>query len=341
MIISRTPFRISFFGGGTDYPAWLREHPGAVLVTTIDKYSWISCRYLPPFFEHRIRVVWSEVETVQEVSQIRHPVVREALRHLGMDQGLEIHHDGDLPARAGLGSSSSFTVGLLHSLHALRGRMSGKRELAAEAIRIEQERLRENVGAQDQVAAAFGGLNRIDFGPDGDFRVSPMILTRDRSELFQDHLLLFFTGFSRFGSEIAGDQIRAIPERTRELSSMYEMVSEGARILAAGDLSDFGRLLDEGWKLKRSLTARISTPQIDAIYESARRAGALGGKLLGAGGGGFMVFFAPPDAHPGIRKALAGLLHVPFRFERLGTQIVSYEPEEVPPPNGQERRRSP
>jgi D-glycero-alpha-D-manno-heptose-7-phosphate kinase len=325
MIISRTPFRISFFGGGSDYPAWYRDNGGAVLSTTIDKYCHISCRYLPPFFEYRHRIVYSKFEHVNAIDEIVHPAVREVFRFMDVRDGLEIHHDGDLPARSGLGSSSSFTVGLLHALYALKGRMVGKRRLALEAIHIEQEMIRENVGSQDQTIAAFGGLNRIGFGGDNHIEVRPITIRADRLNLFQDHLMLFFTGFSRIASEVAVDTIRRIPDRREELRSLRDMVDEAAGILNGdGPLDDFGRLLDQGWKLKRSISESISTSRIDEIYDTARKAGAVGGKLLGAGGGGFMLFFVHSDARKRVREALKSLLHVPFRFEFLGSQIIYY-----------------
>ena len=327
MIISRTPFRISFFGGGTDYPAWYKENGGAVLATTINKYCYLTCRYLPPFFEHRSRIVWSRIEHVQDVSQIEHPAVRELLTIMGIDDGLEIHHDGDLPARSGLGSSSSFVVGLLHALYALKGEMRSKNQLALEAIKFEQNRLQENIGSQDQVSVACGGFNRIDFGGPEEFHVSTLILPEERLRMLEDHLMLFYTGIARNASEIAGEQIRVTTHIRRELTEMYDMVAEGANILGGnGDISDFGRLLDESWQLKRSLTDLITTPLVDDIYEKAKSAGAIGGKLLGAGGGGFVLLFVTPEKHVAIKKVLGNFLHVPFRFESAGSQIIYYEP---------------
>jgi D-glycero-alpha-D-manno-heptose-7-phosphate kinase len=327
MIISRTPYRISFFGGGTDYPAWYREHGGAVLATTINKYCHLTCRYLPPFFEHRSSVVWSQIELVREPEEIKHPAVREALLFLNIRDGVALHHDGDLPARSGLGSSSTFTVSLLHALHALQGRMPSKMQLAREAIRIEQERLKEHVGVQDQILAACGGFNRLTFRRDDSFEVTPMALPSDRIERLQDHLLLFYTGISRWASEVAAEQIKAIPAKQAELGRIHEMVEEAVGILnSRRPLAQFGEMLHESWLLKRSLTRRVSNAEIDAAYEAARRAGALGGKILGAGGGGFLLFFAPPERHARVMAALDGLLHVPFRFETFGSQIIFYEP---------------
>jgi D-glycero-alpha-D-manno-heptose-7-phosphate kinase len=333
MIISRTPFRVSFFGGGTDYPAWFREHGGAVLATTINKYCYISARFLPPFFDHASRIVWSQIELVRDRAEVQHPVVREALAFLDIREGVELHHQGDLPARTGLGSSSAFSVGLLNALYGLRGVMAGKEQLAREAIHIEQERLKETVGCQDQVITAHGGLNRIDFWGDASFRVAPIMIPWERLNALQSHLMLFFTGLSRTASEVAAAQVSAIPSRVRELRVIHQMVDEATAILRDGrDLAAFGSLLDEGWQLKRSLTDQISTPAIDDVYATARRAGCLGGKLIGAGGGGFMLLFAPPEAQPAVRAALRGLLEVPFRFESVGSHVIFYDRPDGPPP---------
>lgn len=326
MIISRTPFRISFFGGGTDYPAYYRDHGGACLSMTINKYCYLTCRYLPPFFDYKSRVVWSRTELVHDNADIQHPSVRATLRYLGIDRGMEIHHNGDLPARTGLGSSSSFTVGLLHALYALKGEIKSKMQLAKEAIHIEQVALAENVGVQDQIAAAFGGLNRIEMQTNDEFQVSPLIVSRDRLKAFGDHLMMFYTGVSRSASEIAGEQIKAIPKKSSELRTMYNLVQAGQSILAGnGDLNEFGRLLHETWRMKRALSARISTDLVDEIYAAARREGALGGKLLGAGGGGFVLLFAPPERQEHIRAALKDFLHVPFGFDFSGSQILYCE----------------
>lgn len=330
MIISRTPFRMSFFGGGTDYPVWFREHGGAVLATTIDKYCYISCRRLPPFFEHRSRIAYSRIELVKNHEDIEHPAVRGVLKYLNINDGLEIHHDGDLPARTGLGSSSSFTVGLLHTLYALQHIMPSKDQLAQAAIHVEQNVLGEAVGCQDQVLAAYGSLCKATFFPNGEIGHTPIIMQPDRLAAFQSHLQLYFTGFSRIASEVAREQIDRTKQRTAELFAMLQMVEEGIAILTgAGDLAAFGTLLHEGWMLKRRLTSRITTPAIDEIYTAARAAGALGGKLLGAGGGGFMLLFAKPEDHERIRLALPGLLQVPFKFEGLGTQIVFYQEDHL------------
>jgi len=327
MIISRTPFRISFFGGGTDYPVWYKEHGGAVLGTTIDKYCYITCRYLPPFFEHKHRVVYSQAELVRDIAEIRHPSVRETLRFMGITEGMEIHHDGDLPARTGLGSSSAFTVGLLHALHALRGDMPSKMQLARDAIHIEQNMIKESVGSQDQVLAAFGGFRHVDFGGENHIEVQPVTIKPQRLELLQNHLMLFFTGLSRSASEIAEQLINQTPSKKRELAEIHGMVDEAINILSGdSDLLEFGKLLHENWQLKRSLTDKISTPYIDYLYETFIGAGATGGKLLGAGGGGFILIFVRPELQPKVKNSVKGLLHVPFHFENLGSQIIFYEP---------------
>ena len=327
MIISRTPFRVSFFGGGTDYDAWFREHGGAVLSTTINRYSYISCRYLPPFFDYRNRIVWSKIETVSKHDEIIHPVVREVLKMMEL-QGVEIHHDGDLPSRSGLGSSSSFTVGILHALNAMLGKMMTKEQLARTAINVEQELLKENVGVQDQIAAAYGGLNKIEIHPDSSFNVSPITLRAERLAALEDSLLLFYTGTSRFASEIAGEKVRSIPNKTAELHRMRQMVDEGVEILNNGsDLGDFGRLLDEAWQIKRELSSKVAPKFVDEIYAKARAAGALGGKLLGAGGGGFMLFFVEPERRQEVLTALEHLLVVPIKFDYFGSQIIFYDPD--------------
>ena len=328
MIISRTPFRISFFGGGTDYPVWYHDNGGSVLGTTIDKYCYITCRCLPPFFEHKYRIVYSQSELVRRLDEIRHPAVREVLRFMGISEGMEIHHDGDLPARTGLGSSSSFTVGFLHALYALKGIMPSKMQLAKDAIHIEQDIIKENVGSQDQILTALGGLRRIDFNGGQNIDSQRITISSQRIESLESHLMLFFTGLSRTASEIAGEQIKQTPNKKEELVRMHRMVDEAIRILNDdNDLSDFGRLLHESWQVKRSLTDKISTPDIDCIYEKAMQAGATGGKLLGAGGGGFILFFVKLERQPGVKKALNDFLNVPFRFESSGSQIIFYEPD--------------
>lgn len=328
MIITRTPFRISFFGGGTDYPGWFREHGGAVLATTINKYCYITCRRLPPFFEHKHRIVYSHIENVITIDEIKHPAVRAVLNWAKVQDGMEIHHDGDLPARSGLGSSSSFTVGLLHALQGLNGQMSYKGGLARDAIHVEQNIIGENVGSQDQVSAAFGGFNRIDFHRNNTFDVSPVILPVHRREELRDHLMLCFTGFSRIASEVAKSKIDNLKSREKELKLMRAMVDEALSILndANESIDSFGKLLDASWQYKRSLSDRVSTPEIDSIYQAAMNAGAIGGKILGAGGGGFLLLFAKPERHAAIRDRLNKLIHVPFDFEDSGSRVVLYQP---------------
>jgi D-glycero-alpha-D-manno-heptose-7-phosphate kinase len=328
MIITRTPFRISFFGGGSDYPVWYRENGGVVLSTTINKYCYISCRYLPPFFDNKYLIRYSQREFTKGIDEIKHPSVRECLKYLNVEKGIEMVHTSDIPAQSGIASSSAFTVGLLHALYALKGEIVTKRQLARESIHIEQNIIRENVGSQDQVAVAFGGFNRIEFGGESDFFVNPITVKKEKMDLLQAHMLLFFTGFARNASEIAGEQIKKTPENRIELKIMMEIVDEAITVFRnEADIKDFGKLLHESWKLKRGLTNLISTNAIDEMYESARRAGAIGGKLLGAGGGGFMLLFAEPEKHPAI-KAKLKLLHVPFCFENLGTQIVLYSTQD-------------
>lgn len=329
MIITRTPLRISFFGGGTDYPVWYRDHGGSVLSTTIDKCCYITCRRLPPFFDFHSRVSYSRVENVQANTEIWHPSVRGCLEFLGIEDGVEIHHIADLPARTGLGTSSAFTVGLLLGLYALKNQMRDKQALAADAIRVEQELLGEAVGSQDQVSAAYGGFNRINFLPDGSIDVRRVVAPQSRLAELEQHLALYFTGFSRTASEVASEQVRLTSQREKELRAILQLVDEGEAIINAPERSlvDFGRLLHEGWQLKRSLTNRITNSDIDEIYQAGREAGAIGGKLLGAGGGGFMLFFVPPERREALRTRLQKLLCVPFSFSLRGSQVAVYEPE--------------
>jgi D-glycero-alpha-D-manno-heptose-7-phosphate kinase len=329
MIITRTPLRISFFGGGTDYPVWFNQNGGAVLSTAIDKYCYITCRRLPPFFDYRSRISYSKVENVANNDAIEHPSVRGCLQFLNIRDGVEIHHVADLPARTGLGTSSAFTVGLLLGLYALHDRMRDKHTLAQDAIYVEQELLREAVGAQDQVIAAYGGFNRINFHRDGSFDVQPVLAPRDRIAALHEHMLLFFTGFARFASEVAQVQIKETPKRHSELTAMFQMVSEAESIVtdAKREITEFGNLLHESWKLKKSLTDKISNPHLDEIYDAGREVGAIGGKLLGAGGGGFMLFFVPPHRRKALVERLHKLLCVPFEFPVRGSQVVVYEPE--------------
>ncbi len=327
MIISKTPFRISFFGGGTDYPTWYKENSGSVLSTTIDKYCYITMRYLPPFFEHKHRIVYSFIENVKSIDEIKHPSVKALLKLFKIEKGVEIHHDGDLPARSGIGSSSAFTVGMLHCLYALNGKIMSKNELAKQAIMVERDILKENVGSQDQVAVAYGGFNRIVFNKDSSFTVEPMILPAKRLELLQGHIMLIFTGLSRYASEIAGYQIKNMSNHNRELKIIQQMVGEAVAILnSRRDIALFGKLLHESWLLKKSLSCKISNSAIDSIYEKALRWGALGGKIIGAGSGGFMLLFVPPQRQKKLREKLNKLLEVKFKMENSGSQIIHYSP---------------
>ncbi|EKD83494.1 MAG: hypothetical protein ACD_39C00636G0006 [uncultured bacterium] len=330
MIITRTPFRISFFGGGTDYPVWYRENGGCVLSTTINKYCYINLRYLPPFFDMKYLVRYSVREETKTVDEIKHPSVRACLKHLEIEKGVEVLHTSDIPARSGIGSSSSFTVGLLSSIYALKGKMISKRQLAREAIRVEQDIIQENVGSQDQVAVAFGGFNKIEFGGEKEFFVSPITIDNEKLDHFQNHLMLFFTGLSRNSSDIAKEQINNTGNKKTELKTMQEMVDHSIEILNGNpsDICDFGKLLNESWQLKRGLSKLISNNFLDDIYETARKNGALGGKLLGAGGGGFMLLFVPPERQQKMKEALKDILYVPFRFENLGSQIILYSAQD-------------
>ncbi len=329
MIISRTPFRISFFGGGTDYPSWFREHGGAVVGAAIDKYSYISMRRLPPFFTHRYRIVYSQIELVEQISEIKHPAVRGILADMDVKEGLEIHNDADLPARSGLGSSSSFTVGLLNALYALDSRMVSKRELATEAIRMEQDVLKEHVGSQDQLWAAYGGLNRIDFHRDGSFAVTPVILSPQRRDELTRSIMLFFTGFSRFASDFAQEKINNMNSRKSQLRTIRSMVDSAIDMLRdpKTPVRELGDLLHDSWRLKRELAENISNAQIDEIYQAGREAGAIGGKLLGAGGGGFMLFLVDPEKREQVRERLQNLIHVSVGFDNDGSKIVLYQPD--------------
>jgi D-glycero-alpha-D-manno-heptose-7-phosphate kinase len=325
MIITRTPFRISFFGGGTDFPVWYRDNGGAVLSTTIDKYCYISCRLLPPFFNYKHRIVYSKSECVNNIDEIQHPSVRETCRFMNIEQGLELHHDGDLPARSGLGSSSAFTVGLLHALYGLNGRIVTKKRLALESMHIEQKMIGENVGSQDQVAVAFGGLNKISFKGDYNIEVIPITISAQRLNDLQSRLMLFFTGFTRYATDVEKEKLRNIRGKNVEMQGLLQMVDSAIDILNAGcDFDDFGRMLHESWMIKKSLSDQVSTSNIDAIYETALKNGALGGKLLGAGGGGFILFYVRPEQQDRLKQELSHLLNVPFRFDSLGSQIIYY-----------------
>ena len=326
MIITRTPFRISFFGGGTDYPVYFRKYGGAVLSTAINHYCYITLRKLPPFFDYKYSLRYSLSETSADLDSIRHSTVRECLRFLDYPHAIEMTYSGDIPASSGIASSSSFCVGFLHSLYALQGKMVAKRELATDAIHVEQNMVRENVGSQDQIISAFGGFNRIDFHIDNTFKVTPVIMSSERLNTLNDNLLFFYTRVSRRAPEIAGDLIKNTPNRLRELDALKGIVDSAIRIINSGTscFDDFGLLLHENWILKKSLSNGISNDNFDDLYGKAIDAGALGGKLCGAGGGGFFLFYVPIDRQQNVIKALNGLLHVPFRFETNGSQIIFF-----------------
>ncbi len=327
MIVSRTPHRISFFGGGTDYPDYYLQHGGKTLGVTIDKYSYLNVRKLPPFFEHKHRIVYSRQENVSKIEDIIHPAVRETLKYLKVNYGVSIHHDGDIPARSGMGSSSAFTVGLLNSLKALEGKMVSKKELTRMSIEIEQDWIKENVGSQDQTFAAYGGLNTLNFLQNGEITAEPVIMTHKRLLEFQGNILLFFTGLSRAASDILDEQMAKTALNVPNLNRMKALVEDAHEILVSDtDLNQFGELLNITWGLKKSLSSKVTNPTIDSMYEKALNAGALGGKLLGAGSGGFMIFYVETNNQAHVKKALNNYLHIPFCFDFDGSKIVVYEP---------------
>ncbi len=327
MIITQTPFRMSFFGGGTDYPEFYMEHGGCVLSTTFDKYCYVMVRHLPPFFDYSNQVTYGIIERTNSADEIVHPAVREAMKWLKM-YDLRIVYEADLPARSGLGSSSSFAVGLLSAFYSIKGKYVDKKKLADDAIYLERTLCNENGGIQDQIAVAYGGFNRIDFKA-GGYSVSPVIMPEGRKKKLNSRLMLFFTGFSRLSSTIAEKQKEATNKKVHELLEMKVLVDEAEKVLASAsdNLDEFGKLLDYSWKVKRSLTDDIATDFIDEIYNRAVGAGALGGKLLGAGGGGFMVFYVEPDRQASVKNALSDLIYVPFEFENLGSKVMYYTAE--------------
>lgn len=330
MIVTRTPYRISFFGGGTDFSAWYQEHGGDVLSATINHYNYISCRYLPPFHaEYRNKIAWRIMEYPDSVEDIQHNAIRAALLHYDVKQGVEISNQCDLPARSGLGSSSAFCASLIQSIYALKQKMITKYGLVKETIMLERDLLKEYGGIQDQIATVYGGLNYIHINTNGSFEVNPMLINEERKKLFNSKLMLFFTGVSRTSSELAEKQTKAIKHNIRQLEAMQKMTLDACQILGAsnGDLSDFGRLLNETWQLKKSLSKDISTQLIDDIYQIGIDNGALGGKILGSGGGGFILFYADEKYQAKVRKALDNLIYVPFKFDDQGCNIVYYAPK--------------
>lgn len=322
MIITRTPYRCSMFGGGSDYPSWYKEHGGMVLTSTIDRYCYISVRYMPAFLGFKYNACWSKMERVNKLKDIEHSGVRGCLQYMGIDEGFEINHAGDLPARSGLGSSSAFTVGMLHALHALQGRHVSKSRLAREAIDVEQVVLKETVGIQDQIQCAHGGFNVIEIYRDGEYTVRPVIINSERKALLERRLMLFFTGLQRNSSEIADAQVSNIERKEAELKEIQSIVPRALDAITNGNLDDVGSLLHESWMLKRELSDKVSNEGIDGLYNNAREAGAIGGKLLGAGGGGFFLFYVPEYRQASVREAMGGLLDIPFRFENGGSQVV-------------------
>lgn len=332
MIITKTPFRMSFFGGGTDMEHFFREYGGAVLSTTFDKYCYVNVRHLPRFFDYSTEISYAKTERVTNVEDIQHPAVRNAMKMLDMHE-IRLTYEADLPARSGLGTSSSFAVGMLNAFYCLKGEYADKRRLADEAIYLERELCQEAGGWQDQIAASFGGMNRIEFNKNGTYDVKPIIIHPDRKKRLNDNLMMFFTGFTRFSSDMQKANKAGYDEKIKQLQEMYHLVDEAEAILEDkhSDLDDFGRLLDKTWRLKRQTGGAITTNSIDALYEQGRSAGALGGKLLGAGGGGFLVFYVQPEKQAAVMNAMKDLLYVPFKFEDSGTKVIHYSPESYEP----------
>jgi D-glycero-alpha-D-manno-heptose-7-phosphate kinase len=331
MIITKTPFRMSFFGGGTDMENYFKIHGGAVLSTTFDKYCYVTVRHLPRFFEYKTHLTYSKMEYVNSYDEIEHPAIRNAMKMLDMRE-IRLTYESDLPARSGLGTSSSFAVGMLNAFYALKGKYADKKRLAEEAIYLERVLCNESGGWQDQIAASFGGFNRINFNEDS-YEVLPVIISPERKKQLNDNLMMFFTGFTRFSSEVQKANKVSDMNKYSQLRQMYELVNEAEQILVdkMRDLDDFGRLLDTTWKLKRQTGSSISTESIDGLYEKGIKAGALGGKLLGAGGGGFLVFYVQPEKQGAVRETMKDLMYIPFQFEDGGTRVIHYTPETYEP----------
>lgn len=331
MIITKTPFRMSFFGGGTDMPTFFNKFRGAVISTTFDKYCYVNVRHMPPFHPYISELVHNRFERVNDIEEIEHPLIRECMRLHDIHE-IRLTYEGDLPARTGLGTSSTFAVGMLNAFCALKGKMMSKRQLAQEAIHVERDILKEHGGWQDQVAAAYGGLNRIDF-KDGDFEVHPIVIAPERKKELDENLLLFYTGIQRFSSEIQADTFAKPVDKTQQLKDMLALVDEAESILCNKDasLNEFGKLLDTTWKLKRGTGAKVSNGSIDELYSQAIKSGALGGKLLGAGGGGFLLFYCEKEKQESLKKAMEKLMIVPFNFENGGTQVLYFSPQSYSP----------
>lgn len=327
MILTKTPFRMSFFGGGTDIPQYFNENYGSVISTSFDKYVYVTVRHLPRFFDYSSEIIYSKTERVKAIDEIAHPMVRNAMKMLDMHE-LHIAYDADLPARSGLGTSSTFAVGLLNAFYSLKGKFASKEQLAKDAIHLERELCKEAGGWQDQIAASYGGFNRIDF-KNNQFEVKPIIISPERKQELNNNLLLFFTGFTRFSAEIQKSTTSSLEEKKKQMDKMLHLVDEAEKILVnkSTSLDEFGKLLDVTWKLKRDTGKEISTSQIDSLYNKGIKAGALGGKLLGAGGGGFLLFYVPKKKQAEVRKALKELMEVSFNFEEGGTKVIYYSPE--------------
>ena len=334
MIITKTPFRMSFFGGGTDLQPFFKENGGAVLSTTFDKFCYVTVRHLPRFFDYSNELSYAKLERVKTIDDIEHPAIRNAMKMLKMHE-IRLTYEADLPARSGLGTSSSFAVGMLNAFHALKGQYADKKKLADEAIYLERVLCQEIGGWQDQIAASFGGLNKIIFSDD-EYEVQPVIISPERKKQLNENLLMFFTGFTRFSSEMQKENNVAAKEKVTQLKEMRVLVDQAEKVLVnkKSDLDEFGRLLDITWKLKRKTGSQISTSGIDAIYEKGIAAGALGGKLLGAGGGGFIIFYVQPEYQDSVRNAMKDLLYIPFEFENGGTRVIHYTPEAYTPVEG-------
>jgi len=329
MIITQTPFRMSFFGGGTDMEDYFKENGGAVLSTTFDKYCYVNVRHLPRFFDYKTELSYAKTERVTKIEEIRHPLIRNAMKMLDMHE-IRLTYEADLPARSGLGTSSSFAVGMLNAFYALKGKYVDKKRLADEAIYLERILCNEAGGWQDQIAASYGGFNRINFGVEG-YEVVPVIISPERKRVLNQNLLMFFTGFTRFSAEIqSANMAEGNPDKNRQLSEMYSLVGEAEQILTnkEADLDDFGRLLNHNWELKRQTGSKISTDTINRLYDAGRKAGALGGKLLGAGGGGFLIFYVQPEYQETVKNAMSSLLYIPFQFENGGTKVIYYAAED-------------
>ena len=323
LIISRTPLRVSFFGGGTDYPRWYLKHGGSVLSTSIDKYIYITCRPLPPFFKHKYRIVWSETERVKKIEHIKLKPVREMLKKFKIKNGLEIHYDGDLPSRSGMGSSSVFVVGLMNLLYNFQGKKIEKKQLAKKSIYFEQSVLRETVGSQDQIASVYGGFNKIKFKTNGDFSVEKINLNGNNMARLNKNLLLIYTGYKRTAHDIAKSYVNKLKSaKEKNILKILSFVEEGKQILKKGDLNDFGKLLHEAWLEKKDLSSAISNSSIDDIYNIAIKNGALGGKLIGAGGGGFFLFYVPYYMKKNFINKFTKFINVPFKFSSKGSEIL-------------------